>query len=443
MEKLGLRDRRSVAYGVGLFAVTLGVFAALYALWLTGHSDAYTALTNFWGIDAWDRPFLDLSGVLSWGECHRRGLDVLKANPCDPLGRLLNYGPPVLALPFAVRDTVALALPLDFAFLAALPFVLRPRSWGEWTVAVAASLSTATLFALERSNLDLFEFLLVALSGLLTASGPAGRFLSLILYYVGGVLKFYPFALLLLVLRERPKTALLLGALSAAAIGVYAWNYWPAFVAIKSLLPQFYYNSDTFGASLLPWGLADELGCSDTFGLLVALALYAGFGALALYLAVRWMRSGPAPDWNRANFHFLLAGAIVMVSCFVLQMNLDYRAIFLLFMPAGLFDLRNSVPGKFLKRFFGFAIGAAVFCLWGEFLRRALGKALDLIAPGRSDNSPLNMALTAFFVGRELVWWGLMAVAAAVILVFVLTSPLGRMARTKFAGVRMNSASSA
>lgn len=443
MEERYLGGRPAFAYGVGLFAITLGVFAGLYALWLSGHHETYVALTRFWGIDAWTRPFLDLSTVLSWGECQRLGVDILKTNPCGPIGGPLSYGPPLLALPFGVRDTTLIALPLSLAFLTALPLVLRPRSWEEWMIAVAASLSTATLFAVERCNLDLFEFLLVALSGPLTASGGTGRLFSYALYYLGGALKFYPFALLLLVLRERPRIALLLGALSAIAIAFYAWHYWSALAAIKSMLPQFEYDSDTFGAALLPYGLADELGFSDTFGLWAALVLFAGFGALALHLAVRWMRYGPAPDWNRANFHFLLAGAIVMAGCFVAQSNIDYRAIFLLFMLPGLFDLRNAAGMKFLKRTFGLAIWAVIFCMWGEFFRRALEKILNVIDPGRGDDSPWNIVSLAFFAGRELVWWGLMAVAFAVILVFVLTSPLGKAARAKFAGMRAKYASPA
>ena len=193
----------------------------------------------------------------------------------------------------------------------------------------------------------------------------------------------------------------------------------------------------------MPYGLADELGLSATFGLWSALALFAGFGGFALYLAARWMRCGPAPDWNRANFHYLLAGAIVIVGCFIAQSNIDYRAIFLLFMLPGLFDLRNSAGVKSLKRIFRFAVWAVVFCMWGEFFRRALEKALNAIEPGRGDDSPWNIASTAFFAGRELVWWGLMAVAFAVVLVFVLTSPLGKAIMAKFAVMQARVASSA
>ena len=67
-------------------------FGAIASLWLSGRTELYFAVMHGLGVDAFTRPFLDLSGVLSMGECHRMGIDVTTVNPCDPLHRLLNYG---------------------------------------------------------------------------------------------------------------------------------------------------------------------------------------------------------------------------------------------------------------------------------------------------------------------------------------------------------------
>lgn len=424
------------AYRVGLFAVALGFFGSLYALWLAGQRDAYFGVTSFIGIDAWIRPFLDLEGVLSWGECHRLSFDVLKSNPCDPLHRLLNYGPPLIHLPLRARDAAVLGVAQALLFLGAVPLAIRPRSPGELAVAVAAILSTATLYAMERGNLDLFEFALIALTGPLFARGGAGPFCSYAVYYAAGAMKFYPFALLLMVLRERRRAALIAAALSALAIGAYAALYWPQLAAIASLLPQFEYDSDSFGAAALPFGLADLLGLPRFFGIGGMVLLLAGFGTLAIRLALRLSSAMTATDWDRAEFHYLLAGSIVMSGCFLLQTNIDYRAIFLLLMPGGLFVLRNRASAKPLRGTFSAAIAVLVFCLWSDFFRRGIDHALDRLAPDRSDNSLWDQLANAFFVGRELAWWWLMSVAVSIVLLFVLTSPLGAAATAWLARLR-------
>jgi hypothetical protein len=432
------RLRGQPALGAALFAVAFGFYAGLYALWLTGHHETYFALVRFWGEHAWKRPFLDLTGVLSWGECHRLGVDVVRVNPCDPLGRPFNYGLPFLALPFSVRDTVWLALLQNFAFLAALPFVLRVRTRQEWLVAAAASLSTATFYALERSNLDLFVFLLVAVSGLLALRGRLGRAFSYAIYFFGGMLKLYPFTLLLLVFRERPKPAILLVLLFECAIAAYVWYCWPPSVALTPVIPSDECRIIALGATRLPSCLAYKLGFSGAFGDFFAMALFVGFGVFAVYLAVRWRRSGWTPDWTALNSHYLLVGAVVMAACFFSQLNIVYRAIFLFFMIPGLFDMRNAAGTKFLKRVFGLAIAALLFCMWGEFFLVWTTTALDAMAHGRLEAPPWNIVWMAFFAGRELVWWWLMAVAFSVVLVFVLSSPLGKAIAKELAGMRLS-----
>jgi hypothetical protein len=431
-----LFQRREALLGAALFVLLLAVYGGVYLLWLTGHEAAYLALTRAWGIDTWYWPFLDLHGVLSWAECHRRGIDVLRTNPCDVLGRPLNYGPPLLYLPFGLRHTTILGLTQSLLFLAALPFVLRPRTWRQWAVAAAASLSTATLFALERGNLDLSEFVLVALGCAFAGRGVLGRLLAYTLYFLGGVVKFYPFVLLLLVLRERIRLALALAAGFAVLIFCYAVHYWKALVAIAALMPKLSYEEDTFGATLLGFGLSDEFGWSRSFAIFISILAFAAASAFALWLASALRRGGRRLDFNDANMRHLLAGAVIIICCFVLQTNITYRAIFLLFLLPGLAELRADAGTKLVRRVFGWAIFALMFCLWSECLRRGLESGLDAVAPDREDDSAWNNLLVAFFVGREIVWWSLMATTFSVILVFLRDCPLGAVVFSRLARPR-------
>ena len=57
----------------------------------------------------------------------------------------------------------------------------------------------------------------------------------------------------------------------------------------------------------------------------------------------------------------------------------------------------------------------AIFLLWGEFFRLAIGRA--------TANPWVNVG---FWLGRELVWWWVMGVMGALLLRFVLDSEIGR-----------------
>ena len=184
---------------------------------------------NALGIDAWRFPFLDTMGPLSWIECHQKGIDVFVTNPCDPLNRPIAYSPMMLDLPdfgFRVRDTFAIGLSIALAFLATLPFIFRPASLHALMTAFIACLSPAVLFAVERGNFDLLEFALIAAAGLLALRRGPTRFASYAIFLISGLLKFYPFVLLALSVRERPRVFAAIAALSAAAIFAFGGYYW-------------------------------------------------------------------------------------------------------------------------------------------------------------------------------------------------------------------------
>jgi hypothetical protein len=428
--------RRDARLSVALFALFVAVYGGVYMLWLSGHQAAYLAITRLWGIDTWDWPFFDLQGVLSWAECRRLGVDVLKANPCDPMNRPFNYGPALLYLPFGIRQTTVLGLAQSTAFLAALCFVLRPRSRRGFVLAAAAGLSTAVLFALERGNLDLSEFALVTLACGLSAYGLSGRMASYVLYFLGGAIKFYPFALLLLVLRERTSRALAFAGGFALLIVCYAATYWKTLVAVAASMPKLGYDEDTFGGSLLGTGLADEFGWPESAALAISVLAFAAAGAFATWLAVALRRGGMHLDFAKADTRHLLAGAVIVSFCFLVQTNITYRCIFLLLMLPGLADLRTHAPTKALRRIFALAVAGLMFCLWSECLRRGVELGLDAVAPDRDDDSAWNDFLSVFFVGREIVWWSLIATAVSIVLAFLRDSPLCAAASSFLAGAK-------
>ena len=124
-------------------------------------------------------PFVDTRFVLAQLECWRRGIDVYSVNPCDPLGRLQDYSPLWLRLDFIPADpawVMPFGLALDLMFLAALFALPLPRlDRAGRTVMSLAMVSTASIFAMERGNIDLLVFALCVVVGhLLSRSLPPG-----------------------------------------------------------------------------------------------------------------------------------------------------------------------------------------------------------------------------------------------------------------------------
>lgn len=403
-----------------LLIASLSGFAGVCVVWIA-NPVAYFTFMHVFAVDTWTHPFLDLTGVLSMGECHRLGIDVVKINPCDPLHRTLNYGPPLIYLPFVTSQTNVLGMIQSVAFLITAAFVLRPRSNVECTVAVVAVFSSSVLYELERANLDAFEFMLVALSGPLTVMGGKSRYGSYALYYLGGVLKFYPFALFTLILRERLYLAICLGLAAVAAIGCYAIAFRNTLFAIGPNLPPFEYNGDVFGGFCLPFGLADWLGWPSAFGGTLMGLLIAAAATNAWRIG-RTLYSEKALVSVTLNAHYLIAGSIVLLSCFLLRPSITYRGIFLLLLLPGFWDLRRAWP-----RLFTFAIAVTLICLWSDFFRvwgeSGLDHVEDWIAPDRGDALVWDTPSIIYFVVRESLWWWLVSLLAAIIAAFAFGSP--------------------
>lgn len=405
-----------------LLLALLVFYGGLYALWLWGNHDLYFSLMQYLHTDPYKVPFIDMEGPLSWAECHRLGYDVIAVNPCDPMNRPLNYSPLLLYLPLKVGDNVWFSLLWNGAFLLALPAVLRPRGRGEFWVSLFACLSTALVFAVERANPDIVEFVLIALTALVVGRGGPGRLAAYALYWVGAAIKFYPFALLLTLLLERPSRMIAIGTASVALLAVFAWRYHTDLARMAALLPAVKYYGNQFYAFILPFGGAAYVGLPPSFGGLFFVLLLFGAGGLALrYCRLLAPHLDPS-GWTKPRRHLLLCGSIILLGCFFTQPNLIYRAIFLLFLLPGLFDL-NAATGR-AGTAPARAIAVTLYLLWSELFRLLLDRVDGwLLATYRLSTDALD---AVFFVSRELMWWWLMSLLAAILLRFVQTAPAWR-----------------
>jgi hypothetical protein len=413
-------------------ALALLVGGVLSALWHWGPQTLYFDILRFGGIDPFRFPFLDIHAVLAAAECHRQGVDVYLVNPCDALGRVHVYSPFWLVVTPAFFDTRATAWvgsSLDLLVILSLAAVLRPAKRGELLILGLAVLSPVTAYALERANCDLVVFLLVLWGSVLDRRPYPYRIGCYALYLLAGLLKYYPLVLLALVVRERRRDALWIVGLAGATVLLLAAADPVALAKALANIPRLSYFADSFSALNLPYGLAEELasprhrpiGAVLLLGLLLAVAAARTRRTVALLDAAALGRTG-------AEAECLTVGALLLVACFLVAQNVDYRGIYLLLVMPGLIGLRRAAEDAAVRRFLTRTIAAVLFLAWEEFFRRGL-HALAVMAP----TGGLGVRTEAlFWLGRELLWWWLIAGLAAIVLSQLSPAPLVGDARAGF-----------
>jgi hypothetical protein len=400
---------------------TLALLAGLLvvaALWVGGAHDAYFALLRLLGVPAFRFPFLDTDAILAVLECHRRGIDVYVVNPCDVLGRMHVYTP--LWFRFGARpiDTswtpvVGCALALVFAIsLLLLPPV---RDWRAAGVMCAAALSPAVAFAIERGNADLLMFVLAALAGWLAVRRLPTRLLAFPVVVLATMLKVYPATLLILALRERLALCLAIAAVSLAALLAYAAIDAAGLRKMLELVP----SGDPFIYTFGIRNLLGTLGAVFRWSPLALAAVQSALLACVVIFAVTRLRVlRPAMGaLTAAEATCLMAGAVLILGCFITGQSGEYRAVHLLFVLPALAALAGA-PGP-ARRLASCATVVILLQLWGDLASAPLVR----LAEGAAGGPPAPSAALLIWFARELAWWWMVAVLLALLLALVLELP--------------------
>jgi hypothetical protein len=399
----------------------LALFTGFALLWGAGLQATATSALRLLGVEPGPFPFLDTHAVLAAAECQRRGIDVYLANPCDFYGRPHVYSPLWLTLVppgVGVAATPWVGVGLDLLFILALAAFIRPRMSGELAVYAFAVFSPTTLYLLERANNELVIFLLALAAGLLHGRERRWRLCSYALLVGAALLKYFPAVLLSLVARERRRDALAVVAGAVAAFALFAAGYRDVLGQALANIPALSYYTDSFSARNLPFGLATGLPTlADPR--LFALALFIVMAGLALV----WLRraagllDGSDLAWSAAEVRFAAIGALLLTGCFFAGQNVNYRAVYLLFVLPGLMRLRAGATAG-ARRSLSRLIAAALLLMWEECFRRGLLWAFAA--------QPGDRVAMVFWVVRELLWWWLVAGLAAVAICYLKRLPLLR-----------------
>lgn len=253
---------------------------------------------------------------------------------------------------------------------------------------------------------------------------------------VASLLKFYPFVLFILLLRERLRVLLLTGltafCLMAGLVVVFFNEVRRMFANIP--VPSSF--TDAFGAAQLPAGLgilAESLlrvgGITGSAsGMLpikvlvsvpiTALVILASWAA-GRYLAQRDDFRAAANALTRRELLTLVAGAVLVCGCFLSGRSIGYREIIIVLAMPGLSALARTSPAPWLRRLFLWTVWNAVFLMFYAVPQRLIYNTFGNLAQGL----PSVPAIVLWFV-REICWWWLIAVLVAVLVRFVADSPV-------------------
>lgn len=405
----------------------LGAFGTIAVLWVFGFHGAYFGLLQFLGVQPFRFPFLDIHAVLSAAQCNRYGLDVHVSNPCDALGRIYIYSPLWLTLTphwLGTADTGRIGILLDLAFLASLAFVIRPRSLSAVTILAFAVFSPTTVFALERANNDLVIFLSILCASTIDGGAPVRRGLSYFLYLIAGLLKYYPLVLLVLLVRNSHRAALLYGGamlLIVLAVAVYCHNQIYASLASipkascvgsKDIAPSYY--GYAFTAKNLPFGISCNLGNARLTSSAIAIALLLLLMSMTVLRIWQNLRALEAADidWDGGEMQRLAIGSILIAACFFAGTNIAYRGIYFLFVIPGLVRLHLATTDAPLRRWCSWLITVILLLMWEQFIR------LRLAGIGSA-----AIWFAAWLV-YELLWWWLIAALVAIAISYLRRQPL-------------------
>ncbi len=297
----------------------------------------FIALLGLYGYDntwrLWNIPtiyphFGDLRSITHGAETYAQGMDPMIENPADPWQRRMNY-PRVwqglYSLGIHHTHTTALGLIIIGFFLAGICFILPQANNTTIALVFAAVLSPATLFGVERCNIDLLMFFFAALSVLAIQRS---YLVSAAAIMIGFVLKLFPVFACVVLFKAKKTTFLIYMFVILTLLMVYGYVNSQDLLLIRDGTPRgtrWSYGIDIVWMRLIVLNTA--------LGVYVRLISY-------LYVFLMILISFTALFYNKEPLLFtdnslyldsFRVGASIYVGTFVLGNNWDYRLMFLIF----------------------------------------------------------------------------------------------------------------
>ncbi len=357
-------------------------------------SYGYIPTWNLWNIPAFHLPFLDLRTILGAAESYAAGYNPAQDNPFDPLDRKFNY-PRIWYLILAIGINQSWAIPLGIAIIvlfliSVLLFAGKLNKLSIFFI-VLALFSPAVLFSMERGNVDLIFFSMLALGLILmNISQPA----SLLVWVTGILFKIYPiFGAGYFLDQEKRSSLKYIGIGAGITVLYFALTYHDMLTVLRNTVKG---QDISYGVAVLPtyfkWIVKEKIGKVDQPSFYQAAVflnnIYSSFPLLP-YLAAALiilvltclgiLRKKQLSFSNLRNLRAFWLGAGIYIGTFLLGNNWDYRLIFLLFTLPQLAEWIRQESGS-IRAAAGTTTVALFLSLWYFVLKAIVANFSSLAA---------------------------------------------------------------
>ena len=365
--------------------------------------------------------FIDTYQLLGVMQCHRQGIDVYVSNPCDLYGRPHVYSPAWLLgslAPVTTAWTPVVGCTLAVLFVASLFLLPRARTGRQAVFLSLGILSNSVMFGVNQGNADVLIFVLCAVAGCLLLRTLPSRLAGYALFLLAASLKFYPITLMALAARERVRVLAALFLVSVLSVAAFVLLCGQDTLRALRMVPTGKITQMSGakvlaqGLSIFPYGIrgSDEAVAVSPFSAAVTALLLAGVLAFSFRLW-RWDAvRGAVAALTEEESVFLGIGCVLLLGCFFTGESYRYRGVFFLFVLPGLTALWREARAPAARAVFGTAAAAIVFLLWSVYAGNGMDSAMTALGVPDAAGS---LAFAAFWLVRELLWWGVVGVLTA------------------------------
>jgi hypothetical protein len=286
----------------------------------------YDKTWRIWNIPTKQPIFYDLRLIAAGAESYSKGYDPAYNNPFDPEQRLFNY-PRIWYLVFASginqNSTVILGILLALSFFVSIGTLRGEIDKTTATIQTMIVFSPAVLLGIERGNVDILIFVLLAIALFIK---DYSKTLSLVVLLLSIALKIFPIFGIgyLLDGNRRSIKYIIIGILSTAAYMLFSLD------DMRHIFSVTQKGVDvSYGVSVLPTKLSPYLGDYFTTVKLLLFILAIVLIMISWCLALR--NKDQILNLNSHHLSMFRLAAAIYIGTFLLGNNWDYRLMFIIF----------------------------------------------------------------------------------------------------------------
>lgn len=403
---------------------------ALSAVFYSKYDKLYMHLMRSISLIPYSVPFIDSQFMYDMKKCWLAGIDIYVSVPCDIVpGNRFAYSPLWPRLPFLPADrsfTYPVAIATDLAAIMSVALLPRAKDYREAAFVSLTLVSPSVVFALERNNIDVWFYLASCAVVLLAWRDGPGRFIGYGVIVFAGLLKYYPFCWLIMAVRERLSTLVLVVTASALAVSAFVWALLPEIERGLANLPVTPVLRRGISACDLPSAIGMLTDGSPDFGWLRAASLL----AIVSFVGVAGVRRGLRPEFRALiaetpdrTLRWLVTGSVTISFCYFVAFNEAYRGIYLLLIVPSLLAIRREKAGAQFRDLFEYLPVVAVGLLWAPNLEDVVLTSFSLLVGSPAVGMTVYIALWAV---EKLVWAWFVSVLVSVLVAWSMDMPATR-----------------